>query len=116
MTYENTQKNEFVQAALAVADTRHYNYSEAKALTALLRNITQAAADANDHFDETGDWIDPDIYITVAGQQTAFYLGGPQMQAICKFVENIAEENGYDVDFASDTVTEETEHAIIDLT
>jgi len=91
---------------IATSNTQHQNYRESAALQTLLEALSAALEDSNNHFDETGDWLDPTITITVGGISTAFYLGGPQAQAICKFVESIAEENGYDVDFKNDTVTE----------
>ena len=91
---------------IATSNTRHQNYKESAALQNLLEALSTALKDANDYFDETDEWLDTDITITVGGISTAFYLGGPQTQAICKFVESIAEENGYCVDFKNDIVTE----------
>ena len=91
---------------IATSNTRHQNYKESAALQVLLEALSAALEDSNDYFDETDEWLDPDITITVGGISTAFYLGGPQTQAICMFIESIAEENGYEVDFKNNTVIE----------
>ena len=76
------------------------NYSESAALTDLLRCINSEAEEQNYRleFDETAD-VYSQFTITVAGRSIAFLAGGPQIEALYKFVEHIAEENLYNVDY-----------------
>ena len=90
--------------------TKLSTYNEAEALQQLLQQTCKAAdiqADANDREladKECNDWTALEFTITVNGVQTAFALGGPQIDAIAAFVDHIANENLYDVDFKEATV------------
>jgi len=82
-------------------------YNEASALQQLLKAI---AADADAMLKEaesgvTTDWC-RQFMITVGGVQTAFTLGGPQMEALYRFVQHVADENCYTVDIENAIVTD----------
>lgn len=83
-------------------------YNEAEALQQLLRAVNSALDIQNQRFDSAKDceFCDEQFTITVAGIQTAFVLGGPQVQALIEFVESIASENCYEVSLKEATVTE----------
>lgn len=78
--------------------TRLDTYLESKALQQLLDN-TNAALDHVVEELEAGRIIDEDITITVNGIQTAFFVSGPQVEAIYAFIKHLALENFYHVDF-----------------
>ena len=82
-------------------------YKESAALQRLLEAVDIALHDQNERFEsDDADWLNDQIIISIAGVQTAFYLGGPQVDAIYAFVQHIADENGYEVDINRNTVTE----------
>lgn len=86
--------------------TTHLNqYNEPDALQQLLVAMHDALVKQNERF-ESDDWLGDEFTITVNGIQTAFYLGGPQADAIYAFVQHIASENGYEVDIDKNTVVE----------
>lgn len=91
---------------ISTSNTQHKNYSEPAALQVLIEQLHLALEEMNDHFDDPDYPVAPDINIVVGGVSTAFYLGGPQSQALYNFVISIAEENGYCVDLIERTVTE----------
>ena len=80
------------------------SYNEPEALDQLLKAAEAAIERQNDAFD-TADEYNDEFTITINGTQTAFYLGGPQFDALLAFVDHIAAENLYAVDFNKMTVT-----------
>ena len=80
-------------------NTNLNSYNESEALQQLLRTTFDALnaeterieADASDAWQEQ-------FTITVGGVQTAFILGGPQVEALVAFIQHIAGENLYSVD------------------
>lgn len=91
-----TIKNEQYSTALNT-------YKESAALQQLLEATHYAVTSLNDAFDAGQERYD-ELTITVAGIQTAFILGGPQAEAIYRFVEQIADENLYEVDLENSKV------------
>lgn len=89
---------------------KHYRtglstYNEAEALQQLMQTINTALSD--ERFKQSEDDVMSDeILITIGGTQTAFYLGGPQVDGLMAFIDHIANENGYEVDFKNSTVVE----------
>jgi hypothetical protein len=85
--------------------TRLSTYNEAEALQQLMQTINTALSD--ERFKQYEDDVMSDeILITIGGVQTAFYLGGPQVDGLMAFIDHIANENGYEVDFNNSTVVE----------
>lgn len=83
------------------------SYKESEALQQLLRAVNDALDAENKRFERDAQYAGCEQFtITVGGVQTAFVLGGPQTQALCEFIQSIAAENFYAVDFDNDTVTE----------
>ena len=80
-------------------------YNEAEALQQLLQAASSALDKQCKSF-EAGIDSDEEFTITVNGVQTAFYLGGPQFDALIKFIKSIAAENFYSVDVDKHTVVE----------
>lgn len=93
---------------LSNSNVKRIDYSEAAALEQMLRAADETLAEMNDGYEKTNDdiYLDVQFTISVGGISTAFLLGGPQMQALCNFVQSIADENGYSVDFETMTVSE----------
>lgn len=84
----------------------HLNgYNEAAALQRLL-DAANSALDEQEKRLTAGDYTLEQFTITVGGVQTAFLLGGPQYTALCEFIQHIADENFYEVDFKEATVSE----------
>lgn len=81
------------------------SYNEPEALNQLLKAAEAAIEKQNSSFDTDDEFYD-EFTITINGVQTAFYLGGPQFDALLAFVDHIAGENFYAVDFNKMTVTE----------
>lgn len=80
-------------------------YNEAFALQRLLVHIDEAMARQLPLLDDDSAKIDTEQFtITVNGCSVAFYLGGPQTDALYSFVKHIADENMYDVDIDARTV------------
>lgn len=76
-------------------------YSEAHALQMLLRMASYAADESTEltNFDD-GETVSYEHFtINIAGHSIDFLAGGPQLEALCKFVDSIAAENGYLVNF-----------------
>ena len=92
--YENKQHNTYLN-----------EYNEAAALQQLLQALHSALDTQNKKFESDSEDLDQ-FTITVGGVQTAFYLGGPQSEAIYKFVQHVANENFYEVDIHNATVSE----------
>lgn len=84
----------------------HKHYDEAAALQELLRTSSETINEMNDQYDETKQDEDFDVSfsIVIGGKSIAFILGGPQYQALHCFIESIAEENLYEVDYENMTV------------
>ena len=83
------------------------SYKESEALQQLLTAANDALVRDNERFEQrAADAGSESFTITVNGVQTAFILGGPQFDAICNFIQTIADENGYAVDYNNGTVTE----------
>lgn len=86
------------------SDVNRYNYKEADALQQLLLAADAACEDCvermTQHKDFTGQFT-----ININGQSIAFYLGGPQIDALYAFIDHVAAENFYEVDFTARTVT-----------
>ena len=80
-------------------------YKESEALDQLLKAAHNAIEKQNDSFDTDNEYND-EFTITINGKQTAFYLGGPQLDALIAFAQHIASENFYEVDINSMSVTE----------
>lgn len=93
MTYENKQ----------TYDNRRDDYSECLALQDLMRTIDNESEVVNKLL-EAGKYDYGRFTIDIGGKSIAFNLGGPQAEALCKFIEHIAAENGYEVDFDKQTV------------
>lgn len=88
-------------------NTQLATYKESKALEQLLQAADEAMAEQIKR-DERQKWYDKtdQFTITIGGVQTAFTLGGPQLDGLYAFVDYIAKENGYEVDFDCCTVKE----------
>lgn len=88
--------------------TTHLNcYSEAAALQQLLQAATAMLEAENQRIEsDSDDAYQEQFTITVAGIQTAFIAGAPQYEALMQFIQHIAAENFYAVDFDKATVTE----------
>lgn len=90
---------------------KHYNtkltsYNEAEALEQLLKNAHAALCADWERVDAFAEDAWQDFFtITINGVQTAFYLGGPQYEALIAFVNTIADENFYEVNLNEHTVT-----------
>lgn len=90
------------------------SYNEAEALQQLLRIATETLSDLSENIDkmwddgETMEYADLDVsdefYITVGGVQTAFYMGPAQYEALRAFIDHLASENLYEVNFDNCTV------------
>lgn len=93
-------------------DTTLNSYDEPKALQQLLTSANNELTRINDEYtaalnvDKNSELPFSEFTITVGGVQTAFYLGGPQFDALLAFIQHIADENGYSVDVNSCTVEE----------
>ena len=81
------------------------NYKESAALEQLLK-AANAAIDCYDERFANDNYELDQFTITVGGVQTAFILGGPQYDALIDFIQHIADENLYLVDFDELTVSE----------
>lgn len=80
----------------------HEHYKEATALQQLLCAI-DAEAKADEERCARNDFSGK-FTINIGGQSVAFLVGGPQIEGLCKFVEQIAAENFHEVDFERNTV------------
>lgn len=87
-------------------DASMETYRESAALQQLLEAIDSAAQADSNRSDEANEFICSQFTITVGGVQTAFWLGGPQIDALCDFVRHIAAENFYTVDLINNIVSE----------
>lgn len=85
--------------------TRHALYNELDALQELFTATEELLADSVVYL-EQGEDYEGDIMITVGGKTFAFYAGGVQATAVHAFIESIADENGYEVDYTTVTVRE----------
>ena len=82
------------------------SYNQAAALEQLLKTAHAAVDNFIDRMDddERGHF---QFTITINGVQTAFMFGSPQHDALLSFIEHIADEYGYIVDYDNETVTED---------
>lgn len=85
--------------------TSRCDYDEAAALQHLMRTIEAACDDSlermQQHEDFTGQFT-----INILGQSIAFYLGGPQTDALYAFIEHIAAENFHEINYTECSVTD----------
>jgi hypothetical protein len=82
------------------------SYNEASALDQLYKAANAAVDHQLDRF-ENNDFALDQFTITIGGIQTAFIFGSPQYDALVSFIEHIAAENGYAVDYDNCAVTED---------
>lgn len=78
-------------------------YDEATALQQLLEATDTAIDNWQKEFENDKSFFE-EFTITIGGVQTAFILGGPQMEALYQFVKHIGRENCYYVDISTNTV------------
>lgn len=89
------------------SDVRLSDYCEADALQVLLQAANNMLSYTNDMYALDPDYPDYSQFtINIGGQSVALLLGGPQFQGLCEMIKCIAEDNGYDVDFETCTVSE----------
>lgn len=81
-------------------NTHLNSYNEAEALDQLIKAAHSLMTKVADSFESADDSAENyEFTITVDGIQTAFYAGGPQIEALYSFIKHIADENFYYVDF-----------------
>lgn len=87
----------------------HPDYHEREALQRLLQAANDSLAEMIDQYEATDnyDYMDGSFTICINGQSIAFLHGGVQHQALMTFIESIAQENGYGIDYERNLVTEE---------
>jgi len=88
------------------SNTLHRHYNEAFALETLLKAISDALEYDMAETDANNSKPGEQITINVAGKAIAFYIGGVQIDALYNFIQSIADENGYEVDYKNSTVLE----------
>ena len=81
-----------------VHNTHLPGYSEPDALEILLNVAHNEMLEDLEQNEATGDWSTDQILISVGGTTCAFYLGGPQFDALIAFVNHICGENLYELD------------------
>lgn len=81
----------------------HDDYSECAALQDLLQ-ATCRELDRGCKRLEVGSYDYSNFTINIGGKSIAFNLGGPQAEALFRFISHIADENAYEVDFDKQTV------------
>ena len=86
------------------SDVSRYDYNEAEALQQLMRAADAACDDSVERMTQHKDFSGQ-FTININGQSIAFYLGGPQIDALFAFIEHIAAENFHEVNFFDRTVT-----------
>lgn len=86
------------------SDVSRYNYNEAEALQQLMRAAAAACDDSVERMTQHKDFSGQ-FTVNINGQSIAFYLGGPQIDALYAFIEHIAAENFHEVNFDDKTVT-----------
>lgn len=99
------EANQPKNIALSVSDTHRDDYREWRAIDQLLRAIDVAVTDDCQHTDNNTNGSDQ-FFIMIGGQQIAFSIGGPQLEGLCQFIQQIADENFYEVDFKQNAVTD----------
>jgi len=72
------------------------HYKESIALQNMLRAADSAAEQQCERL-HAGDYSFEKFTITIGQMSTAFILGGPQLCALYKFAQHIADENGYEI-------------------
>lgn len=75
-------------------DVKSMYYNEEYALNTLIKNIDIAVARQNAAFDNHTFKEYDQIIIEVNGVKHAFLLGGPQINALYSFINQVADENG----------------------
>ena len=93
MMYENKQSY----------NNSHDDYSECLALQDLLQ-ATCRELEAGVARLEAGKIEYSHFTICINGKHIEFSLGGPQAEALFRFIQHIADENAYEVDFDKQTV------------
>lgn len=84
---------------------QHTDYSEPAALQDLLHAINEAVEYSCNRLELYGSDLSS-FTINIHGKSIAFIVGGPQIHALHEFIETIAAENLYAVDFDNMTVEE----------
>lgn len=82
------------------------NYNEAVALESLLKAVTEALDEDTTAIDSNQNIPNEFVYVKVKDKEIPIILGGTQYDAFVKFIQLIADENGYEVDVEALTVTE----------
>lgn len=75
------------------------NYSEPMALQTLLVALNVAMGGDIERMEHEQNYTGDQFVIIVGGKAIAFILGAPQVEGLYKFVQSIADENFYAVDF-----------------
>lgn len=84
--------------------TQLSTYKESEALQQLLDAINDAIS--NERLEQLEDDVMNDEFVIIVnGVQTAFYLGGPQVEGLYAFMQHIASENFYTVDINNGNIT-----------
>lgn len=80
--------------------------NEAKELSRLMKALSKQMQLDNDKFEANpdADFDISDITIIVGDETIKLVLGGPQVAGLHLMIQQIASENGYDVDFENDEV------------
>ena len=81
-----------------VHNTNLEGYSEPDALQVLIRSAHAAMEDDLERTEKSQDFTTDQFTISVGGVTCAFYLGGPQVEALYAFVDHICGENMYSFD------------------
>lgn len=79
-------------------DTSLDNYNEAEALQTLLRAIHAELKKDNERMERDNTDTCPSFSISIGGKSIAFWLGGPQAEALFDFIRHIADENMHNID------------------
>lgn len=87
------------------ANIRHPEYREHLALQALIRAADFAFDDVSDMLETVPHYSDT-ITITVGGTAVQFYLGPSQYEALHTFVDHLARDHLYTVNYDNLTVKE----------
>lgn len=86
------------------SDVNRYDYNEANALQQLMTAADAACDDSVERMTQQHDFSGQ-FTINIHGQSIAFYLGGPQIDALYAFIDHIAAENFHEVNYHERTVT-----------
>lgn len=88
---------------MSTHNTRLKDYDEEEALRELLQAIEatenlHSMTDLNCTKEQFEESLKEQIQITVGSKTVAFMFGGPQIEGLLKFVEQIAAENLHDIE------------------